>query len=134
MCHTSLLSNQLLLLYKKRFFENESFYRVCRKELNLFDFLSTYPVLSLCSSFYSCLSDQVPPLFGKRSDICYKGVQPRTNAEIKNATFLSTKGNWTIYLVVGIFTTMLVTAITTTAIFCFCCSDNIGKMNSVSPT
>jgi len=82
----------------------------------------------------SCLSDQVPPLFGKRSDICYKGVQPRTNAEIKNATFLSTKGNWTIYLVVGIFTTMLVTAITTTAIFCFCCSDNIGKMRTVSPT
>ena len=132
MCHTSLLTNYCFCT--KNAFLKMSLFTGCVEKIELVRFLFTYPVLSLCSSFYSCLSDQVPPLFGKRSDICYKGVQPRTNAEIKNATFLSTKGNWTIYLVVGIFTTMLVTAITTTAIFCFCCSDNIGKMRTVSPT
>lgn len=77
-----------------------------------------------------CLSDQKPPLFGKRADIC-NGIMPLTHEEIKNMAHEETKDAWTIYLVVAVFVTMLLTAIATFAAVKFCC--NGDKDGTVSP-
>ena len=70
---------------------------------------------------FRCLSDHSPPLFGEKSSIC-KGNKPQTSQELKIAGMAHTKGVWTIYLVVAIFVTMLLTIIATFAIMKFFCA------------
>ena len=76
--------------------------------------------------FYSCLSDQVPPLFGKRSDICF-GIrseeQKRPFKVDPSTTYLTTpkpeppkpepKSNVSAYVTIAILVTMFVTILGT---------------------
>ena len=79
---------------------------------------------------FRCLSDQTPPLYGTRKDIC-DGKKPSTFEQLKIESSEETKGRWTIYLVVAIFITMLLTFICTFAIMYFMCM--MGKDRTVSP-
>lgn len=78
-----------------------------------------------------CLSYQSPPLFGNRTEIC-KGEEPKTSEELRIET-ASIASNWTVYLIVAIFVTMLLTAIATFAIMYFFCSGDKNRSRTVSP-
>jgi len=78
-----------------------------------------------------CLSDQLPPLFGERKDIC-DGKNPTTFEQLKINTEEGTRGRWTIYLVVAIFITMLLTFCCTFAIMYFMCMKDKDR-TSISP-
>ena len=81
--------------------------------------------------FSRCLSDQLPPMFGERKDIC-DGKNPTTFEQLKINTEEGTRGRWTIYLVVAIFITMLLTFCCTFAIMYFMCMKDKDR-TSISP-
>ncbi len=76
-----------------------------------------------------CFSNQKPPLMGKKDDIC-AGNKPRTHEDLRRETD-DTVDRWTVYLVVAIFVTMILTAIVTWLVIKFCCSGE--KDPTVSP-
>jgi len=78
-----------------------------------------------------CLSSQTPPLPGNRTDIC-RGTNPKTFERLQMEASEETKGKWTIYLVVAIFVTMLLTFCCTFAIMYFMCAANKDE-RSISP-
>ena len=81
--------------------------------------------------FFRCLSSQTPPLPGNRTDIC-RGTNPKTFERLQMEASEETKGKWTIYLVVAIFVTMLLTFCCTFAIMYFMCAANKDE-RSISP-
>ena len=59
---------------------------------------------------------------------------PKTSAQLKIESSRETAGKWTIYLIVAIFVTMLLTAIITFGITMFCCNQmNKSQSRMVSP-
>ena len=71
-------------------------------------------------------------LTGAREDIC-KSTLPKTSEQLKLESSSITAGKWTIYLIVAIFVTMLITAIVTFGITMFCCNSNKSQSRTVSP-
>ena len=67
---------------------------------------------------------------GDRSEIC-QGINPKTFEQIKIDASEDTKGEWTIYLVVAIFVTMLLTFCCTFGIMYFMCMKS--KERTISP-
>ena len=76
------------------------------------------------------MSDQTPPLFGTRVSIC-EGRTPKTSEQLTIESTQETKGKWTVYLIVAIFVTMLLTFIITFGIMYFFCMGE--KVRTISP-
>ena len=85
-----------------------------------------------------CLSPQKPPLMGTREDTC-NGKYPKlpeSDDEKLEKLRRDIRSKWTIYLVVGIFLSLVVTAVITFLLTRFMCSgrgDGIKSPRTVSP-
>jgi len=79
-----------------------------------------------------CLSPQNPPLMGKRKDIC-NGVYPVPHGKRTGALVAGIRGSWTVYLIIAVLITALLTAIIAVLATRYFCAGNGNDKRSVSP-